>query len=81
MSAPFSRFRALILLASALCAKSPGLSLLAAVEKHGGYKSRGKGQGKPGKKYGAYRSKYRPHYGAKESANFAARNPELRTAA
>jgi len=46
------------------------------------YKSRGKGKNsKPGRNYFKSNSKYKPHYGKKESAKFAARNPELREAA
>lgn len=43
---PFSRFRALMAVAAAFMGMHPGTSIGAAIAAHGGYVSRGKGQGK-----------------------------------
>lgn len=84
-STPFARANMMM----AAIAAAMGLSSFAkesALSAIGPYKSRGKGRGTPSRNFYKSRSKYMPHYGAKESAKAvkrlaAAQPTELKQAA
>lgn len=67
MSQAFARAIAMMALIQASISSGKGMPNLAP------YESRGHGLGKLGKRYIKNRSKYQPHYGAKESAKFCAK--------
>lgn len=73
-SNPFARFK-MIMAAISAAMQLTGIEKDLAMARIGTYKSRGKGRGN-GRTAISYRarSKYTPHYGAKESAKFCARN-------
>lgn len=71
MSQPFARAIAMTT-AIAVAMRLTGIARQNILQSIEPYESRGHGLGKLGKSYLQNRSKYVPHYGAKESAKFCA---------
>jgi hypothetical protein len=82
-STPFARAHAMF--AAIAAAMGGGMSRELAIAQAAPYQSRGKGRGTPSRNFYKSRSRYMPHYGAKESAKavkrLAAMQPELKQAA